>query len=121
MITIENHTLDGMLEKTGMVIKPCQRCYFYGLKLHLMVTGSGQPVEFFLKPGSWNDTRALKMYGFDLSDDALVIGDKSYDDYGLEDLMSDENIHPLPLHKKNSLRALPSMLTYPLVLFSYAC
>lgn len=26
--------------------------YFYGLKLHLMVTEQGQPVEFFLSPGS---------------------------------------------------------------------
>ena len=32
--------------------------FFYGLKLHLMVTGKGQPVEFFLTPGSWSDTRA---------------------------------------------------------------
>lgn len=45
--------------------------YFYGLKLHLMVTGSGQPVEFFLTPGSRSNTRALKMYQFDLPEDAL--------------------------------------------------
>jgi hypothetical protein len=35
--------------------------YYYGLKIHLMVTQHGQPVEFFLTPGSWSDTRALKM------------------------------------------------------------
>ena len=28
-----------------------KRRYFYGLKLHLMVTSHGQPVEFFLTPG----------------------------------------------------------------------
>lgn len=91
--------------------------YFYGLKLHLMVTGSGQPVEFFLTPGSWSDTRALKMYRFDLPDDTLVTGDKAYNDYGLEDLMFGTNIHLLPLRKKNSLRALPNLLTY---LLSYS-
>lgn len=26
--------------------------YFYGVKLHLLVTKDGQPVEFFLTPGS---------------------------------------------------------------------
>lgn len=86
--------------------------YFYGLKLHLMVTGNGQPVEFFLTPGSASDTKALKMYQFDLPEDALVTGDKAYNDYGLEDLMSDANIHLLPLRKKNSQRPLPSWMTY---------
>lgn len=86
--------------------------YFYGLKLHLMVTSTGQPVEFFLTPGSWSDTRALKMYRFDLPDDALVTGDKAYNDYGFEDLMLNANIHLLPLRKKNSLRPLPPSLTY---------
>jgi hypothetical protein len=86
--------------------------YFYGLKLHLMVTGSGQPVEFFLTPGSWSDTRAMKMYQFDLPEDALVTGDKAYNDYGLEDMMLEANINLLPLRKKNSHRTLPSWMTY---------
>src|SRR5512135_1416742 len=30
--------------------------YFYGVKLHLLVTRDGQPVEFFLTPGSYSDT-----------------------------------------------------------------
>jgi hypothetical protein len=32
--------------------------YFYGLKIHLLVTEHRQPVEFFLTPGSWSDTCA---------------------------------------------------------------
>jgi Transposase DDE domain len=32
--------------------------YFYGLKMHLMVTNEGQPVECFLTPGSSSDVRA---------------------------------------------------------------
>jgi len=86
--------------------------YFYGLKLHLMVTGSGQPVEFFLTPGSWSDARALKMYRFDLPEDALVTGDKAYNNYALEDMMLDANLNLLPLRKKNSHRPLPSWMTY---------
>ena len=86
--------------------------FFYGLKLHLMVTGDGQPVEFFLTPGSWSDTKALRMYRFDLPKEALITGDKAYNDYGLEDMMKAANLNLLPLRKKNSHRVLPSGLTY---------
>jgi len=34
--------------------------YFYGLKIHLMVTQDGQPVEGFLTPGGFGDVEALK-------------------------------------------------------------
>ena len=86
--------------------------YFYGLKLHLMVSGHGEPVEFFLTPGSWSDTRALKMYQFALPEDALITGDKAYNDYDLEDMMLDANLNLLPLRRSNSHRSLPSLLTY---------
>jgi hypothetical protein len=33
--------------------------YFYGLKVHLLVTKDGQPVECFLTPGSYSDVRAM--------------------------------------------------------------
>lgn len=85
--------------------------FFYGLKLHLMVTAGGEPVEFFLTPGSWSDTRALKMYQFDLPEEALITGDKAYNDYTLEDMMLDANLNLLPLRKDNSHRTLPYWLT----------
>ena len=40
--------------------------YFYGLKVHLMVTQDGQPVECFLTPGSFGDVDALKYYAYEL-------------------------------------------------------
>lgn len=82
--------------------------YFYGLILHLMVTEQGQLVEFFLTPGSWGDTRALKMYHFDLPEGALVTGDKAYNDYALEDLMNEAGRELRSLRKKNSKRLFPS-------------
>jgi hypothetical protein len=54
-----------------------------------MVVEQGQPVGFFLTPGSWSDTKALKMYHFDLPEGTLVTGDKAYNDYALEDLMDE--------------------------------
>lgn len=84
-----------------------KRRYFYGLKIHLMVTQQGRPVEFFLTPGSWSDTRALKMYNFDLPEGSLVTGDKAYNDYEFEDLLDEARMDLQPLRKKNSKRPLP--------------
>ena len=86
--------------------------YFYGVRLHIMVTEHGEPVEFFLAPGAFSDTRALRRYQFDVPPDTWLIGDKAYTDYEMEDLMTEANVHLVPLRKKNSLRPVPAYLTY---------
>ena len=91
--------------------------YFYGLKVHLMITAQGQPVEFFLTPGSWSDTRALKHYHFDLPEGALVTGDKAYNDYAFEDLLAVAGIGLQPLRKKNSKRPIPPWIQYLLACY----
>lgn len=78
--------------------------YFYGLKIHLTITQQGQLVEFFLSPGSYSDTNALKVYFFDLPEGSKVIGDKAYTDYDIEDVMTEANVLLSPLRKKNSTR-----------------
>jgi hypothetical protein len=77
-----------------------------------MVTLQGQPVEFFLTPGPWSDTRALKMYAFDLPVGSLITGDKAYNDYEFEDLLEVAGIELEPLRKKNSLRPAPPWIHY---------
>ena len=85
-----------------------KRRYFYGLKLHLMVTAQGQPVEFFLTPGSESDVTHLKSFQFDLPDGSEIYADKIYNDYDLEDLISETGTVKLcPLRKKNSKRPYP--------------
>jgi hypothetical protein len=86
--------------------------YFYGLKLHLMVTQTGQPVEFFLTPGSTSDTAAMKWYLFDLPEGAWVTGDKAYTDYRMEDVFQEANRKLLPLRKSNSKRPVPPWIHY---------
>jgi Transposase DDE domain len=46
--------------------------YFYGLKVHLMVTKDGQPVECFLTPGSSSDVRALKSFRLDVPEGRCI-------------------------------------------------
>ncbi len=81
-----------------------KRRYFYGLKLHLMVTESGVPVEFFLTPGSFGDVLGLRCYPFDLPQGATVYADRAYCNYGIEDALAEAGIMLKPLRKKNSKR-----------------
>lgn len=74
--------------------------YFYGLKIHLVVTKAGQPVEFFLSPGAFSDTAALDQFDFDLPPDAWIVGDKAYNVYLIEEVMADCGPFLLPLRKK---------------------
>ena len=90
-----------------------KRRYFYGLKIHLVVTSSGQPVECVLTPGSVNDGQVLKGYAYDLPPGSVVYADKAYNDYEIEDLLAEvEHIHLLPVRKKNSKRPLPASARY---------
>jgi hypothetical protein len=87
--------------------------YFYGLKIHLMVTQYGQPVECFLTPGSCGDVDALKYYAYELPDGAIIYADKAYNDYEIEDLLKEvDHIQLLPIRKKNSKRALSPSIAF---------
>lgn len=89
-----------------------KRRYFYGLRLHLLVTATGEPVEFFLLPGADNDTGALQWYQFDLPQGATIVGDKAFNHYAIEDDLAAVGLHLAPLRKKNSKRTIPPWATY---------
>ena len=78
--------------------------YFYGLKIHLVVTKDGLPVEFFLSPGAFSDTSALDQFDFDLPPHSWIVGDKAYNVYHIEDAMADCDRLLLPIRKANSKR-----------------
>ena len=69
-----------------------------------MVTKDGQPIEFFLTPGGYSDTRAYRLYDFDLPEGAYITGDKAYNDYDVEDALLEAGLKMSPLRKKNSKR-----------------
>jgi hypothetical protein len=87
--------------------------YFYGLKIHLMVTQDGQPVECFLTPGGYGDVDALKYYAYELPNGTIIYADKAYNDYEIEDLLQEiEHIQLLPMRKKNSQRPLSPSISF---------
>lgn len=89
-----------------------KRRYYYGLKIHIMVTEHGQPVEFFLTPGSYSDTRAYRQYHFDVPQKAWITGDKAYNDYLVEDVINQSGLRMRPVRKKNSKRQFPPWIFY---------
>ena len=90
-----------------------KRRYFYGLKIHMMVTQTGQPVEFFITPGSFSDVAYLDQFDFDLPPGSTVYADKIYNDYLVEDcLQADGHITLSPFRKANSKRPDPPWVRF---------
>jgi len=59
--------------------------YFYGVKVHLLTTRSGIPVEFAILPGEANDTRGLSSLSLNLPAGSEIYADAGYTDYLAED------------------------------------
>jgi hypothetical protein len=89
-----------------------KRRYFYGLKIHLLVTKDHQPVEFFLSPASFSDVSALEQFDFDLPAGSQIFADKAYNFYLVEDLLAEANIELIADRKKNTTRPLPPWLHF---------
>jgi hypothetical protein len=93
--------------------KASMKRYFYGLKIHLMVTQDGQPVECFLTHGGFGDVDAFKYYAYELPEGSIIDADKAYKDYEIEDLLKDvDHIKLMPMRKKNAKRALPPEVSF---------
>jgi len=90
-----------------------KRRYFYGLKVHLLVTQTGQPVEFFLTPGADSDVGCLDQFEFDLPAGSTLYTDKSYNHYLIEDqLQQNGQITLSPYRKANSKRPVPPWIRF---------
>ncbi|KAA3644671.1 MAG: hypothetical protein DWQ07_14755 [Chloroflexi bacterium] len=66
-----------------------QTTLYLWLKVQLLVTDQGQPVELFLTPGSLHNARALRNFAFDLPARLLITADKAYNRYVIEDFLEE--------------------------------
>jgi hypothetical protein len=79
--------------------------YFYGVRLHVLSTADGIPVEFVFFPGAPHDSNALYELPFDLPEGSQIFADSAYTNYLIEDdLLLFDKIRLSPLRKKNSTR-----------------
>ena len=82
-----------------------KRRYFYGLRVHVLTTATGIPVEIGFLPGSAHDLRGLNVLPLSLPEGSELYADKAYTDYEVEDVLAQlDGIRLNPLRKKNSTR-----------------
>lgn len=87
--------------------------YFYGVRVHLLTTKTGIPVEFAILPGEANDVRGLNSLPLNLPSGSEVYADAGYTDYQSEDdLEYSSKITLKVMRKKNSKRAEPAWISY---------
>jgi hypothetical protein len=85
-----------------------KRRYFYGLRVHLVTTGAGEPVEFCLAAASEADISVFKEMSLELPEGSIICADKAYTDYDYEDLLKEAGLHLKAQRKKNSKRKMPA-------------
>jgi len=85
-----------------------KRRYFYGLRVHVVVTQAGEPVEFSLAAGSEADVTIFKELELDLPEGSIICADKAYNDYEYEDLLKVVGLHLKAQRKKRSKRPMPA-------------
>jgi hypothetical protein len=85
-----------------------KRRYFYGLRVHLVVTEAGEPVEFSLAAGSESDITVFKKLDLDLPEGSIICADKAYTDYAHEDFLEEVGLHLKAQRRKNSKRPMPA-------------
>jgi IS5 family transposase len=79
--------------------------YFFGIKVHLITTDKGFPVEFVITPGACSDIKGFRKLDLDFESNSIIYADKAYTDYKLEDFLNDHANIKLIAHRKcNSKR-----------------
>lgn len=86
--------------------KQCSmRRYFYGVKVQVLISATGIPVEFGFVPGCESDVQALKKLPLAVAAESKIYGDSAYTDYQAEDDMKQADLITLMIQRKsNSLR-----------------
>lgn len=80
--------------------------YFYGVRVQLLTTERGAPVEIAILPGSCSDQQGIAELALDLPPRSLVFPDAGYIEYQFEDfLLESEDLKLMIARKRNSKRA----------------
>ena len=90
----------------------CKRRFFYGLRVHLVMTTSGLPVEVMLAPGSEADISAFRRLRLDLPPNSRIFADAGYLDQQEEALLEEAGLHLVAQRRKNSKAPLPPWVAY---------
>ncbi|RYE21571.1 MAG: IS982 family transposase [Sphingobacteriaceae bacterium] len=87
--------------------------YFYGIKVQVLTTSDGIPVEFCFVPGSEHDVKALDKLPMEVTAGSCIYADAAYTNYQIEDdLLDAAAIHLLVSRKSNSKRTDQPSIVY---------
>jgi Transposase DDE domain len=79
--------------------------YFFGIKVHMLIDARGIPIEFSFTPASNSDVRSLQNLALHLEKGSLILADRAYTCYEIEDLLLEcDQIALLPKRKACSKR-----------------
>jgi hypothetical protein len=101
-IRIANFRIVKVKEYRGRCVS--ERCWFYGFKVHIIVTSGGIPVEFTFTAGSKHDLNGLRQLPVNLPEGSEVLADSAYTDYLMEEMLLENGIRLLAHRKSNSKR-----------------
>ena len=87
--------------------------FFYGVKIHLLATGTGEPVEFFLTPGSFSDVGNVEAFDWDLPAQSIVYADRGYNSARFEtEIQQQAQITFQPLRRTNMKKQFPPWIQF---------
>ncbi|GAB4453327.1 MAG: hypothetical protein OHK0029_05920 [Armatimonadaceae bacterium] len=87
--------------------------YFYGLKVCLIVTTQGSPLEVVLVPGATSDMAALRCLDLNVPQGTRLYGDKGFQNLAFEKALSEEtDILLVVPRRKNMKEQLNGCLEY---------
>ena len=89
-----------------------KRRYVYGLRVHLLVTAAGLPVEVALAPASEADIAAFRSMTLNLPAGATVFADAAYLDCGFAGVAGEAGLDIIAQRRGNSRDPLPAWVTY---------
>ena len=75
--------------------------YFYGFKVHMVVTTNQEPISVYISQGSLHDLKASYNFLPNLPKNSILIGDKAYISKDLKSLLADLGITLSALNRKN--------------------
>ena len=81
-----------------------KQSYFFGIKVHVLTTVHGFPVEISFTPGSVADIKAFREMNLNLAEGSIIYADRAYTDYCYEDILSNVGITLCAHRKRNAKR-----------------
>ena len=80
------------------------RRYFYGVKVQVLTTANGIPVEFCFVPGAESDVQALKKLPLTVAEESSIYADSAYTDYTIEDDIKEADLVQLMVQRKSNAK-----------------